>query len=409
MAAGLLVTSVAVVVGWQWMTGEPEQATPAPTGRSEEVTPEPEPEDATPQPRDEPEAAAPEPAEDREEAGPEPAGVVEDAAPPPAGRNQLPFDEPTGTALIFDAGARGAVVLDVDTGSTARFRLPRGDAADQPFPLLRRGEWLVVAQHGGWALTPGEGHTMTARSLGDGGFAVPGADPEQVWLIDHGDSQDEATWTLVEVTGEVLARTRIGQGYTPLRGTLGELAVRDERGAVHLYHVEASGIRPFLAEGTRVIAAAADRLVTCSEPCAQLMVRDESWETIQHLGTEGVRGHGSGWLSPDGRLLAVVASVNVHGPAGGAAGSVEVRIYDVDAGDLAGRAAVTLGDFAGSWTPDGKQFFYRTVTDGPPTPLGRYTVGEGFEIAPLDPHDAPLGDFVAFARESLAPLLADNP
>lgn len=388
VAAGLLAALVAVAVGWQWLSDGAELATPAPTGKPEE--------------------AAPEPTGKPEQASPAPTGRAEELPPKPVTHDQLPFDEPTGTALIFDAAGEGAVVLDVDTGSTARFRLPRGDAAEQPYPLLRRGEWLVVAQHGGWALAPGGGSEVTARSLGDGQFAMAAAEPEQVWLVDEGDGRGEATWTLVEVTGAVVAQVRVDEGYTPIRGVPAGLAVRDEEGAVLVYDVGADGFRPFLEEGARVLDATADRVITCSEPCEELAVRDERGEVIDRLGTEGVRGHGAGWLSPDGRHLAVWASVYVDGPAGGVAVSVEIRIYDVDEGELLDRGPATLGGFAGSWTPDSEQFFYRTVTVGPPTPLGRYAVGEGFEVAPLDVQDVPLGDLVALSRESLGPLLADN-
>lgn len=388
MAAGLLVVAVAVVAGWLWLSDEAEQAAPAQTGK--------------------PGDAAPEPTAEPEQASASPTVQALEQLPEPVAHDQLPFDEPTGTALIFDAGGEGAVVLDVDTGSTTGFRLPRGDAAEQPYPLLRRGEWLVAAQHGGWALAPGAGSDVTARSLGDGDFAVPAAEPEQVWLVDEGDGQGEATWTLVEVTGAVLAQVRVDQGYTPLRGVPAGLAVRDQAGAVLVYDVGADGFRFFLEEGARVLDATADRVITCSEPCEELAVRDERGEVIVRLGADGVRGHGAGWLSPDGGLLAAWAAVHVEGPAGGVAVGVEFRIYDVDEGELLGRGPATLGGYAGSWTPDSEQFFYRTVTEGPPTRLGRYAVGGGFEIATLDVEDVPLGDFVAVARESLGPPFADS-
>ena len=398
-AAGLLAVVVAVAIGWQWWSSEVEQAPSTPPDRPEEVAPEP---------PDEREEVAPEPPEELEEEPSTPI-VTKVSAPQPEVREQLPFDAPTGTALIVDAGSDGAVVLDVDTGATTRFGLPRGDVAEQPYPLLRRGEWLVVAQHGGWALTQGAGPSVIARWLGQGRFAVPATDPEQVWLVDEGDGQDVATWTLLEVTGAVLAQVQVQEGYTPIRGVPAGLAVRDgEEGEVLLYDVDTDSFRPWIEEGSRVLDATADRVITCSDPCQELVVHNEHGQVIHRLGTDAVRGHGRGWLSPEGRLLAAIAFVHVDGPAGGVAGSLEVRIYDVDDGEVLDRAAITLGDFTGSWTPDGEQFFYRTVTDGPPTPLGRYAVGRGFEAVALDVQDVPLGDLVAWSRNSLEPLLADD-
>ena len=404
MAAGLLaVVVVAVTAGWQWWSSEVEQPPSTPPDRYE---------DAGPEPSEESDEVAPEPSDELEEA-PTAQIATKASAPRLEAREQLPFDAPTGTALIVDAGSDGAVVLDVDTGVTTRFGLPRGEVAEQPFPLLRRGEWLVVAQHGGWALAQGAGPSVIARWLGDGGFAVPAADPEQLWLVDEGDGRGAATWTLVEVTGAVLdravAQVQVEEGYTPIRGVPAGLAVRDgEEGAILLYDVDTDSVRPWLEEGSRVHDATADRAITCSDPCQELAVHDEHGQVIQRLGTDAVRGHGRGWLSPDGRLLAAIAFVHVDGPSGGVAGDVEVRIYDVDEAELLDRAATTLGDFTGSWTSDGEQFFYRTVTDGPPTPLGWYAVGRGFEAVSLDVQDVPLGDLVAWSRHTLEPLLADG-
>lgn len=399
-AAGLLAVVVAVAVGWQWWSSEVEQAPSTPPDRPEEVAPEP---------PDEREEVAPEPPEEFEEEPSTPI-ATKASAPQPEVREQPPFDAPTGAALIVDAGSDGAVVLDVDTGATTRFGLPRGDVVEQPFPLLRRGEWLVVAQHGGWALAPETEPEVTAHWLGEGGFAVPAANPEQLWLVAEGDGRGAATWTLVEVTGAVLEQVQVEEGYTPIRGVPAGLAVRDgEEDMLQLY--SADGLRPFipwLEAGSRVLDATPNRAITCSDPCQELAVHDEHRQVIHRLGTDAVRVHGQGWLSPDGRLLAAIAFVNVDGSAGGVAGSVEVRIYDVDEGEVLDRAAITLGDFAGSWTPDGEQFFYRTVTDGPPAPLGRYAVGRGFEAVSLHVQDVPLGDLVAWSRNSLEPLLADN-
>jgi hypothetical protein len=373
---------VVVAVGWSWWGSEVEE------------TPSVEP--------DRPEEAAP---EELEEALATPT-ATKASAPRLDARDQLPFDEPTGTALVFDAGSDGAVVLEVDTGFTTRFGLPRGDVVEQPYPLLRRGEWLVVAQHGGWALAPGAGPEVTASWLGDGAYVVPAADPEQLWLVDEGDGRGEATWTLVEVTGTVLAQVQVEEDYTPIRGVAAGLAVRDgEEGAVLLYDIDTGSFRPWLEEESRVLDATAERAITCSDPCQHLAVRDEHGQVTRRLGTDAVRGHGRAWLSPDGRSLATLTFVYVDGPDGNAAGSVEFRIYDVDQGEVVDRAAVTLGDFTGSWTQDGEQFFYRTVFDGPVSPLGRYSVGRGFEAVSLDVQDVPLGDFVTWHRNALAPLL----
>jgi len=399
-AAGLLAVVVAVAVGWQWWSSEVEQAPSTPPDRPEEVAPEP---------PDEREEVAPEPPEEFEEEPSTPT-ATKASAPQPEAREQPPFDAPTDAALIVDAGSDGAVVLDVDTGATTRFGLPRGDVAEQPFPLLQRGEWLVVAQHGGWALAPGTGPEVAARWLGEGGFAVPAADPEQLWLVAQGDGRGAATWTLVEATGAVLAQVQVEPGYTPIRGMPAGLAVRDgEEGEILLYDVETDSFRPWLEEGSRVLDATPNRAITCNDPCQELAVHDEHGQVIHRLGTDAVRGHGRGWLSPDGRLLAALAVVHVDGPAGDVAVSSEVRIYDVDEGEVLDRAAITLGDFAGTWTPDGEQFFYRTLFDLPPSPpLGRYAVGRGFEAVSLDVQDVPLGDLVAWSRNALEPLLADN-
>lgn len=228
---------------------------------------------------------------------------------------------------------------------------------------------------------------MAARSLGDGQYVVPATEPDQAWLVDESDGRGAATWTLVEVTGAVLAQIQVDADYTPIRGVPAGLAVRDEEGAVLIYDVGASSFRPWLEEGARVLDATADRVITCFEPCRDLKVHDAAGEITQRLGTEGVREHGSGWLSPDGRYLATWTFVFVGELA--SIGRAEIRVYDVDEGEVLDRAATTLGDFAGSWTPDSEQFFYRTVTQGPPTPMGRYAVGEGFEVASLDVQDVP--------------------
>lgn len=321
---------------------------------------------------------------------------------PPPGTPPL-FDEPTDMTLIVDNGAAGAVALDLDTGATRGFRFPRDDVEEQPFPLLRLGSWLVVADGTAWAVAPGgppEGHNASERGLGDADYVVPDAEPNRLWLITEPDEPDQpGSWTLVGASGQVIHQVQAVDGLTPLRGvpTIPDgLAVQDENDVISVYDPAQGEPSQYLTgpgEPGAVGDVTRERVAWCHLSCEELRVTGDQTGDYATLSADDVTKYHPGhlWLSGDARLLAVQATVDA---ASGTAIDSELHLYDVDAGELIFRQQVRAGGLRGSWY--GGQFFYLTGReDDPGAELGRYVVDQGHERIDFDPTDLPHGPLVA--------------
>lgn len=328
---------------------------------------------------------------------------TEAAQPSPAPGTSLLFDDTTDTTLIVDNGADGAVALDLDTGVTRRFRLPRDDVEEQPFPLLRLGSWLVVADGAAWAQAPGEppeGHNASVRGLGDADYVVPDAEPDRLWLITEPDEPGQpGSWTLVGVSGQVIHDVPAVDRLVPLRGvpTIPDgLAVQDDNGVISVYDPEQGEPSQYLSgpgEPGAVGDVARERVAWCHLPCEEIRVTGDQAGDYATLRTDDVIRYQPEhlWLSGDARLLAVQVTVEA---AAGAAIDSELHVYEVDAGELILRQQVRAGGLRGSWY--GQQFFYLTGReDDPGAELGRYVVDQGHERIDFGATELPHGPFVA--------------
>lgn len=314
------------------------------------------------------------------------------------------FGETTDRTLVMDNGGAGAVALDLDTGATRGVRLPRDDVEEQPFPLLRLGSWLVVTDGTAWAVAPTaeppEGQNASVRGLGEADYVVPDAEPDRLWLITEPDGPDQrGTWTLVDASGQVIHDTQAVDGLTPLRGvpTIPDgLAVQDENDVISIYDPE-QGEPSQLLTGPGEPAAIGDvtreRVASCHLPCEELRVSGRQTGDFVSLRADDVTEYQPDhlWLSGDGSLLAVQATVEV---ASGDAIDLELHLYDVDTGDVISRHQLRSGGLWGDWY--GRQFFYLTGgQDDPGAELGRYVVDQGHERIAFGARDLPHGPVVA--------------
>ncbi len=307
-----------------------------------------------------------------------------------------PGGEPAETVLVFDDGRDGAVTVDFESGVLERTRLPGQRAGQRPFRLWRLEERLVVGADRIWAV---QLDADASQQLGEATTFLPDARPDRLWLIDDpGVGSGHPTWTLIDGSGDVLHRTVGRDGMVPVRGVPSGLALTTRHG-LKVYDVASDRIYFYVgAPHGRIGDVAADRVVWCRPGCHRLAVVSEGPDRTT-LGADEVMAFetGSVWLSPDGRHLAAVASAV-------APGTVPVRqvmVFEVDAGRVHARQRVPSGDLHGSWSVDGRQFFY-ALPDGDRLELGRFRVGgTGFEVR-AHPRPVALDGFVALPRTAAA-------
>lgn len=308
-------------------------------------------------------------------------------------------DEPAAdTVLVFDDGRDGAVTVDFDEGVLERSELPGQRPGERPFRLLRLGQRLVVGSDRVWAVRPGSG---TSQQLGRGTAFLPDARPDRLWLVDDpvgGDAAGAPIWTLIDDTGAVLHRAVGRETMVPVRGVPNGLALATEHG-LKVYDVRTRGIFFYVgAPHGRISDVAEDRVAWCRPGCDRLTVTGPDHDPTT-VGADEILGFESGsvWLSPDGVHVAAVTDAVAPGT-----GPIrQVLVFDVDAAEVRSRRRLPAGDVHGSWSVDGRRFFYAVARGGDRVQLGRYRVGRAaFEVR-VHPHLDALGGFVALPRAAV--------
>jgi hypothetical protein len=146
-----------------------------------------------------------------------PAKKIQTVAPPPLAH--AVFGVRTDTTLLFDAGSKGVVALNLDTGTRTARALKGARSGDQPFPLTRIGENIVVGWGEVWANPLLGGH---AHKIADATFYVPETEPDLLWAISYPGGADSRigngtpTLRLLATNGQTLA---VRKGPAPSVGT----------------------------------------------------------------------------------------------------------------------------------------------------------------------------------------------
>lgn len=305
---------------------------------------------------------------------------------------------PADTVLVFDDGRDGAVTVDFDEGVLERSVLPGQRPGERPFRLVRLNQRLVVGSDRVWAVRPG---SHTSQQLGTATTFVPDARPDRLWLVDDPNGSDAAgapIWTLIDDRGTVLHRTVGREGMVAVRGVPDGLALATEHG-LKVYDVRTRRIFFYVgAPHGRIGDVAGHRVAWCRPGCHRLTVTSGDHDPAT-VGADEILAFESGsvWLSPDGAHVAAVTDAVAPGT-----GHIrQVLVFDVDAGDVRARRRLPAGDVHGSWSLDGRQFFYAVAPDSDRIQLGRYRVGRtAFEVR-THPHLDALDGFVALPRAAV--------
>ncbi len=315
------------------------------------------------------------------------------------------FGERTGTALIFDDGYDGIVIVDLDAGVATR-RSIGGAPGDQPVRLWRSGDSLLAGWNGVTVTSLDDFETST---LAGSWVFLPSPVDGELWLIGETPANDgETPVRLVELDGTVLAEGMVPGApvSSPTLAFRGGLVLNGGGSGLTLWHADGSPPSVLGGAGAPAEPMASSRtdLAWCQGwPCTEVHITDTA--TLDEVLVDLPPGQGGfvGWgarFSHDGRYLAVVVQSRAGVIDDDTTG--ELAVVDVESGEIVFLSDKELDPFFSiAWSRDDSEVWIGENAWGDPaTRIGRHRIGEdALELA-----DLPVGNILGFVTAAVDEL-----